>query len=135
MAWLIPALLALVIWGFWGLFPKLACAHISPISALFFQTLGSVIIVAVILLGNKFKVEFHSRGIMFALLGGAAGTLGSVFYNTAAKTGKISVVVALTAMYPIVTIVLSYFWLDEPLTGKTITAIGLAISSIIVLTI
>ncbi len=133
--WLIPAILALCIWGFWGLFPRLACAHINPSSALVFQTLGSIVMVLIVLLTTRFKLETHSRGILFALLGGAAGTLGSAFYNIAAKNGKISVVVALTAMYPVVTILLSYFWLGEPLTKKTLAAISLAMSSIIVLSL
>lgn len=135
MGWLIPAILALLIWGFWGLFPKLACEHISPVSALLFQTIGSVTMVTIILISTKFKIDLNSRGIMFAVMGGAAGTLGSVFYNTAAKSGKISVVVALTAMYPMVTILLSYFWLGEPLTGKTMVAISLALSSIVILSL
>jgi transporter family protein len=91
--------------------------------------------VVIVLLATKFKLETHSRGILFALLGGAAGTLGSAFYNVAAKNGKISVVVALTAMYPVVTILLSYFWLGEPLTKKTLAAISLAMSSILVLSL
>ncbi len=133
--WLVPTLLSCVIWGFWGLFPKLAARHLEPWSIFIWSTLGNLTVALGLLVWMGFRPQTDSRGILFAVLGGLAGSLGSVCYNIAAANGRISVVVTLTGLYPLVTIFLSWLLLQEPLAIKDLVAMGLAVSAIALLSL
>ena len=114
--WFIFALLALVMWGLWGFFPKLATLHITPKSAIVYEVLGSMIVGAVIFSLIKFQPETQPTGIVFAVLTGITATLGTFFFLYAVTLGKASVVVTVTALYPLITILLTYLVLKEPIT-------------------
>ena len=133
--WLAPAVTALIIYGFWGFFPKLAVTYINPLSALIYQIAGAIAvgILGLFLLG--FQPETHPKGILFAVLTGIAGMLGTLFYFTAASRGKISVVVSMTALYPLITIVLAAVFLREPISLTQIFGMIFAVIAIILLSI
>jgi transporter family protein len=133
--WLSASMIALCSFGLWGLFTKLSVEYIDFKRALIYQTLG-VMIVGLISLGLiGFKPEASGKGFGFALLTGVAYGIGCLFYFLAASKGKIITVVTLTALYPMVTIVLAYFILQETITLKQIIGIGLAIFSILLMSV
>lgn len=131
--WLLPSLIALLSFGLWGLFTKLSVIHIDSRSALIYQTLGVAVIALIIFATMNFKVQTDAKGIMYALLTGLAYGVGCLFYFIAASKGKIITVVTLTALYPLVTIVLAYFLLKEGVTIKQGVGIALAIGAIILM--
>ena len=123
MNWVPASILALLSFGFWGLFTKLAVAHIDYKSALIYQTLG-VLIIGIITLGLiEFKPVSNIKGSGYAILTGAAYSIGCLFYFIAASKGKIITVVTLTALYPLVTIALAYFLLSESVSVKQLAGI------------
>ena len=132
-SWVAWALLALVTWGFWGLFPKLAVKYISPTSALFYEAVGAGVCGAVLALcfGGKPELNFH--GALFGVLTGVTVVVGGWFYLFAAKEANTSSVVVLTAMYPIVTIALAALILKEQITGRQIVAMLLALCAVALL--
>src|SRR5205085_2222416 len=106
--WLPAAILALFSFGCWGFFSKLTLIYIDAKSALVFQTAG-VLIIGIIILGMlHFKPATDIKGLGFGLLTGIAYGVGCMFYLIAADRGKVTTVVTLTALYPLVTIVFSY---------------------------
>jgi transporter family protein len=128
--WLPSAILALFSFGLWGLFSKLALTHIDSKSALIFQTAG-VLIVGIITLGMlNFKPATDLKGLSFGLLTGLAYGVGCLFYLIAADKGKIVTVVTLTALYPLVTILLSYLILQETINMKQMLGILFALLAI-----
>jgi transporter family protein len=129
--WFVSALLALIIYGFWGFFPKLAVSYISPQSALVYQVAGGMLVGALALFLVGFRPESHPLGVLFAILTGITGVLGTLFYYAAASRGNISIVVSMTALYPLITICLAFFILHEPLTFKQIIGMVFAIVAII----
>ena len=129
--WLWSALAALMLYGLWGIFPKIAVSYISPQSALLYQIGGAMLVGIVALAQPGFRLESHPRGILFAVLTGIAGMTGTLFYLHAARHGKISVVVTLTALYPLLTILLATLVLKEPLTVKQLCGMGLALVAIV----
>lgn len=131
--WVTPALLALVIYGFWGFFPKLAVNYIDPRSALIYEVLGAILVGAVVLAMVGFQPQSHPYGILFGVLTGIAGMTGTLFYFAAASRGRISVVVSLTALYPLVTIVLAALFLREPITIKQCFGMGCAVLALFLL--
>jgi len=131
--WLLSALLAMIIYGFWGFFPKIAVSYISPPSALVYEVLGAILVGLITLFFIKFHPQHHPRGILFAVLTGIAGMTGTLFFFTAAQKGKISIVVGLTALYPLITVILAVIFLHETLTLKQIIGLILACGAILLL--
>jgi bacterial/archaeal transporter family protein len=131
--WLPAALLSLFSFGIWGLFTKLAIVHIDSKSALVYQTIGVFIIGLVTISFLNFKLATNVKGSSYALITGLAYGIGCLFYFVAADKGKIITVVTLTALYPLVTILLSYFILREAISIKQCLGIVLALLSIFLL--
>jgi len=128
--WLPAALLALLSFGLWGLFSKLALVYIDSKSALIFQTAGVLLVGIITLSMLNFKPAVDAKGLGFGLLTGIAYGVGCLFYLMAADKGKIVTVVTLTALYPLVTIILSYFLLQETISIKQFFGILLALGAI-----
>lgn len=133
--WLIFSLLALLLWGLWGFFPKLASNYISSKSFLIYDIIGTVAIGVIVLFVTGFKLETHNLGITYGILAGIAGTLGLLFFLFAISKGKVSIIAPLTALYPVVTILLAFLILKEPITLKQGIGIVLALVSILLLSI
>ena len=131
--WLPFSIFALFSFGLWGLFTKLAVEYIDFNSALVYQTLGVIVVGFISLSLVKFKPEVSVKGFSFALLTGVTYALGCLFYFLAASKGKIVTVVTLTALYPLVTIIIAYFLLKEPLSLQQICGIGLALIAILLM--
>lgn len=128
--WLLTAFLALIIYGFWGFFPKLAVNYIQPTSALVYEIAGAMLVGIASLFLINFQLDTHPKGILFAVLTGIAGMLGTLFFFAAASRGKISVVVSMTALYPLITILLAAFFLREPISLKQIFGMFFAVLAI-----
>ena len=133
-SWLIPASAALIIYGFWGFFPKLAVTYINPASALIYEVAGAMLVGLLTLFWVGFQPESPPKGILFAVLTGVAGMLGTLCFFAAASRGKLSVVVSMTALYPLITILLAAIFLREPVTAKQILGMVCAVAAILLLT-
>lgn len=127
--WFIFGLFALILWGVWGFLPKLATRYIEPQSVLVFQTIGSILVTIVILATIDFKPELHTKGVTLAIVTGIIGTLGTASFLYSIAKGKASIVVTMTALYPIITIILSLLILKESITIKQGIAIILALTA------
>jgi len=128
--WITWSLLALLTWGLWGLLPKFAVKYIDPNSAIFYEALGCALCGIILSLFFGGKPDADLRGSLFAGLTGVVGILGAWFYLYAARSTNISSVVVLTALYPVVTIVLAVFMLKEPLSLRQVVALMLALVAI-----
>lgn len=132
-SWFPAALVSLFSFGLWGIFTKLAVGYIDSKSALIYQTVGVVIIGLVTLSLISFKPATDAKGLMYALLTGIAYGVGCLFYFIAASKGKIITVVTLTALYPLITILLSYVLLKETINIKQWSGIVLAFIAIVLM--
>lgn len=131
--WVLPALFALFNFGLWGLFTKLAVLSIDAKSALIYQALGVLAVSLVMLTTLNFKPMVDLKGIGYSVLTGIAYGIGCLFYFIAASRGKIINVVTLTALYPLVTIVLAFLFLKESVELKHAVGILLAIAAILLM--
>jgi len=114
-AWFLSALTALILWGLWAFFPKLSLKYISPASSVFFEAVGVFVVGLLVAWRLGGGIEFHPRGALFAVLTGVFGTIGLYFFFSAVKEGPISVISAITALYPLVTVILAALFLGERL--------------------
>ncbi|RJR41130.1 MAG: hypothetical protein C4576_18560 [Desulfobacteraceae bacterium] len=128
--WLMPALMTLLLWGIWGFLPKLTIMYMNPASAVIYEVAGGMVVAVGVLFILGFRPEVNPRGIGYAVLTGMVGLLGALGYLMAVKRGKVSVVVTMTALYPIISIMLAHFILHETVTPKEWAAIVLACAAI-----
>lgn len=129
--WLTTAFIAFVLFGLWGFFPKLAVQYISPGSAIIYEVAGTIVVGLLALKIVDFRPDVHPRGILFAVLTGVTGMLGTLFFFYSVRTGKASIVASLTALYPLITITLAHFFLREPISARQVVAIILAMASLV----
>src|ERR1035441_5485599 len=103
-SWLLWSVLALISWGFWGLFPKFATDYVSPRSALFWEILGGGIASTCWIVTQRGWPEVEPRGILFGAMAGMLALIGAWCYTQACAYGNISRVVTVTALYPVITV-------------------------------
>jgi transporter family protein len=113
--WIVPAMTALFLWGFWGFLPKIATKYIDPKSALVFQAIGSLIVGLWVLIAFKDQIQWQANGAFWAIVTGLFGMLGSLFFLQAVSRGKVTTIVTITALYPLMSIALALIFLKEPL--------------------
>ena len=133
--WFLLSLSTIILWGFWGFLPKLTTRYISPNSALVYQVVGVVIVGIFALILVQFKPETNPRGILLGIITGIAAYSGVLAFLYAISKYKASVVIPMTALYPLVAIILSYFFLHESITVKQCIGIFLAIVAIVLFTL
>jgi len=133
--WALFTLLSLLFLGMWGFFPKMAVKYLDPKSALVFQAGGALLCGIFILFYLGFDISFNTNGIIYAVLTGIAGVLGTIFlYFALSKGGKLSVVVTVSALYPLISIAMGYLVLKEMISLKQSLGIVMALLSIVLLT-
>src|SRR5580704_15688161 len=117
-AWYVYAVLTILTWGLWGVFSKLASNYSKPKQALLFQTAGVLAFAVVVLFMEKFRFAWSLPGFSWAALGGFFAFVGFLTFFAALEQAKASTVLTLSALYPLVTILLSIAFLHEKLTAR-----------------
>ena len=110
--------MTLVCWGIWAFIPKITTRYISPTSAMIYEAIGVGIGAFVVLVYIGFRPEIHPKGISLAISTGILGIGGALGFLFAVKSGKVSIVAMITAMYPVLTIFLAFIFLREPISLK-----------------
>jgi transporter family protein len=133
-AWLVLSIGTFVLWGLWGVFAKIASDTIDAKSAAVMQAVGALIITLGLAAFMRFKLEWDARGSTAALLAGFALMLGIIAAAAALGSGgKASIVVPITALYPIVAIALGVTFLSESVSLAQASGIGLALAGIVLM--
>jgi len=126
--WVFYACVATLCWGVVGLLQKLGTNRISSRSLLVWLVVGFAAMLPPLwrdgaLTGLGWRVS------LVGLLGGAANGLGSwALFEALERGAKASVAVPLTALYPLVTVVLARIFLAETLTFRQWVGIALAVA-------
>jgi uncharacterized membrane protein len=130
--WLLYTLLAVICWGVWALLGKVIGDALSPALTQALSTIGLLPIMLVLWRFQKSSKEAHQRGSstkgkLFALGAGVITCLGNIsYYDVLNRGAKASMVVPLTALYPLVTVLLALVVLKEHL--NLIQGLGIALS-------
>jgi len=133
-AWLGYSLLTVLLWGLWGFESKLLIERTSPFNAQVLFTFGMLAPAGLALVSrNRFAGTARLRGFGFAVLTGLLGGLGNMAFYTALVDGRTSVVVALGALSPLVTVLLAVAVLKERIAARQRGAIVLALAAIYLL--
>lgn len=128
--WLLPAGLALFCYGFWGFFPKLATPYLNSNSIVLYQNLGTLLVSVVILVFYPGPLQIHSKGMTFAALSGIAGVIGTFFFVLALSKGNAATITAITALYPLITLLMAVLFLHETLTLRQGIGFFMAVTAV-----
>ncbi len=131
--WYIYAVLTMLVWGLWGVCSKLASNYSKPKQALLFQSVGVVAFALVVLFIERFTIEWSVPGFNWAFAGGFFAFIGFLTFFAALEQGKASTVITLSALYPLVTIILSILFLHEKLSLRQGIGIGFALVASVLL--
>ena len=135
MRWQLPATIALLIWGLWAFLPKLALQAFEPRSVLVWESLGSALVGLGVLVSVGFRVQATPVGVLAAVITGACGLGGALFFLMALDRGKASVVVPFTSLYPLITLVLSVLFLGERPSPTNLLGVLFAMVAVVLLSI
>jgi len=129
--WLIYAVITTTFWGVWGALIEI------PEKAGFPATLGysvwalTMIPPALIVLGMvKWKLEYDGKSILLGSIIGFLGAGGQLILFQALRSGPAYLVFPFISLSPVITIVLSYFFLKERASFRGWIGIGLALLAI-----
>jgi transporter family protein len=126
--WVFYACVATLCWGVVGLLQKLGTNRITSRSLLVWLVVGFAAMLPLLWRGGALA-GLGWRVLLIGLLGGAANGLGSwALFEALERGAKASVAVPLTALYPLVTIVLARIFLAETLTFRQWLGIALAVA-------
>lgn len=131
--WLIPTLGAVFCWAGWAFLPKIAIQNLDNKSILIYEALGGVTVALVILASINYKLQVHLQASSLAFVSGALNILGVLCYLQAITKGKISIVATISALYPLLVILLALLFFQEWLTFKQVLGLGCGLLSIILL--
>ena len=131
--WLWYSAVTLVAWGIVGILQKLSTNYISAESSLIWLVGGFLLLEPLLYPG--LAVFHYSRwNLTWALLSGVLNALGAWALFTALKSGgKASIVAPLTALYPLVVIMLVPFVLHESITRLQVVGVVCALIAVVLL--
>ena len=130
--WLLWTILAMLSWGVWAILSKLIGDALSAAQSQALSTLGLIPVAVALGLSHRLAVTGSGRrGALFAVMAGALACAGNVAYYRALQVGdKAATVVALTGLYPLVTVTLAMLFLHERLNKVQAAGILLSLGAI-----
>jgi transporter family protein len=127
--WLAFSVLTILVWGAWGAVSKVASEGVDAETNQIFFTFGLLPLIAIVWRSPRNAGGGPSRrtGIAWAFLTGILGGTGNIaFFRALVMGGKASVVSPVTAMFPLVTVILAVTILHERF--GTAQKVGLALA-------
>jgi transporter family protein len=129
--------LTILMWGLWGFFGKMALdRRMAPATMFLMEVLVSALCAVAVtfaLYRSDRAVQYISSWNGFGVASGAALAFGLLFYYMALQAGRASIVVPLTASYPVVAVLLSYLILGDRPTPAQWVGIMLVIAGSLLL--
>ena len=116
--WIVYACVTVVAWGVWGVFSKLASNYGRPRQTLLFQVAGVMAFGMIVLSMERFHIAWSARGFAWSAAAGFVNFVGFLTFFAAVEKGKVSTVIAMSSLYPVVTIVLSLLFLHEKISSR-----------------
>jgi bacterial/archaeal transporter family protein len=135
-SWILYAIISMFFAGLTSVIAKLGMKNVPSDVALFVRTMFVscfVVINMVVFHQLKSTRELTRTDIMFLAISGLTTSLSWIFYYKAIKVGDVSVVATIDKASVLITIMLAFFFLKEPLTPKLLLGAALILAGAIVL--
>jgi transporter family protein len=130
--WLLWTLLTMLTWGIWGVLGKPVGEVLSPLHSQLLSTVGLIpVIVALFFVKEPAPRGHRPFGTLMAFGSGIASSLGNiVYYELLAAGANAATITPLTALAPIVTVLLAVLLLKERLNGIQMVGVALSLLAI-----
>ncbi|WP_308910359.1 EamA family transporter [Pseudokordiimonas caeni] len=126
--WLLYALVTMVFWGLWGAFAGVSSEHGFPETLVYCVWAVTMVPPAIWALSRiNWQLQYDARSIVYGCIIGFLGSGGQMVLFHAVKTGPAYLIFPVISLSPIVTIVLSFFFLKERTTKLGLLGIILAL--------
>ncbi|KAA0006906.1 MAG: EamA family transporter [Thermoplasmata archaeon] len=116
MKTILLSILVIFLWGLWAFLFKIGVEQIGIKEALIWNN-GIAIVISILII--SFLIPHASlkiqSGVFYVMVATALGISGSIIWYIALEKEKASIVVSFTALYPLITVVLSVIFLKEKL--------------------
>jgi transporter family protein len=135
--WMVFAIISMVFAGLTSVIAKFGMKDLSSDTALAMRTT----VVFALIMTNAFLFKnalteirnSPSSNIIFLVISGITTTLSWIFYYRAIKEGPVSYVATIDKASIVVTLLLSFVILKEPLTGKVLLGAGFILIGMLIL--
>src|SRR5690349_15788474 len=133
--WVLWTLLAVFCWGIWALVGKLI--SVSPQLTQALSTIGLIPVFVALGFSRRLTASGNRRrGSLLAISAGALTCLGNIaYYDMLSRGAKAATVVPLTALYPLVTVLLAVVLLKERLNRVQSAGIAFSLRAIYLLNV
>jgi transporter family protein len=133
--WILPTMGTFICWGLWSFIPKITTRYIDPRSAVIYEVIGGIVLSLIVMSFMNFRLEIHPKGIALAGMAGLVGFVGALCFLFAVSKGPVSIIAPLSALYPILSVILAVIFLNETVTIKHGLGILFAVLAVILVTI
>jgi len=133
MNWLVSSLVAMVCWGIWGLLLKLGSKYFDWQQTFIITSIVTLTASLLVFFWLRPSINVHSAGFGYVLSAGVLGLVALIAFYSSIGSGKAIIVVPLTALYPVVTIFLSYLVLHEEV--SLVKGVGIVLALVAILLI
>jgi len=128
-SWLGFSLMAVGLWGVWGLLSKVAAQSLPSQAVYLLAITGHLVVIGYLAATAGLAIPWHPAGVAAALAAGVAMAFGLLSFFRALAQAPVAVVMPLTALYPVVTVILSQVVLHESLTLRQFLGVALALAA------
>ena len=122
--WFPPATAAFRCWGVWAFLPALTTRYIDPRSTVIYEALGGLLVAGGVLAVIGFKPAQEGRGIILAQAAGSLGVAGALAYLYAMQKGPVALIATVTALYPMLAVILAAVLLHQPVSLRQALALS-----------
>ena len=130
--WRLLIIIYLFVMGIWGVLIKIASTYLNPYTMTFVALTSAWVTVGAI---SFFKLNWQSNfGVAMAAFCGCLGGISALLFYHILKMAPASIVIPLSSLYIVVTVILSFLFLYEPLGVKKIFGIVFGLIAIKLLT-
>jgi len=131
--WFWYSVLCVLCWGAWALFSKLGSKEIPADDMQFLFTIGTIPVALALAIARRFRFEKSGKGIFYGVANGILSGVGSIALFAAYRSnGNTAVITAVSALYPMITVILAILILRERLKWLQIVGLGLAGVAIVI---
>jgi transporter family protein len=135
--WILYAVISMIFAGITSVLAKYGMKNLSSDNALAIRTtvVFSIIIANAFLFRNAFTElqQTSTRNLFFLALSGITTSLSWIFYYRAMKEGQVAYVASIDKASIVVTLLLSFIILKEPITAKVLLGAGFILTGMVIL--
>lgn len=135
--WISYAIISMLLAGLTSVIAKFGMKDLSSDTALAIRTsvVFTIVIANAFILKNAYNELQHApvKNLAFLAISGITTSLSWIFYYRAMKEGQVSYVASIDKASIVVTLLLSFLILKEPITAKVLLGAGFILTGMVIL--